>query len=936
MLKFKRVVIVWFAFLCLFTLLPHTILGKPLEISPNFEPISVKTLKNIGPAKLPEISVRAIKNGIKPAFLKNVEIKLKKQVNWLTDEQATIIRENAENGIIDENLVPFVKPGEIYADPNSLLAIKFISGENGKLVIMEADDDIVEDISIPEQKVFLNDANIVKLTPGINAVSMRKKSADIEGTGFTFYFDEQKKLPGYDKEGKLVEIALQGFIILDAPLVEVKYSKNKGYKFIFYASENSQINVKFHADLKKDVKIPLYEYSIPAEGCKVNIGFYLFIGVDGSISLTYSITQNASVKAGIHGDTSYFIPTSFKTVKELNFKLNADNVSLTADLKGEASILAEVLFEVVNTGKIVLDNKIGVLLDVKSSVQGSSDDYLKIKGDGFVKISGKINVKSFDKSKDIFEYKYPIFNYVKERASNYQISISDACAYNDIIKGSIIQDNHPYVEKEITIKITDNTGAEKNLTTKTDKNGNFSVRYNLKKGDFVSVKIPGTSNRFSEKKEATFPYDEVFLEKVDYLENIVKGYINAGDNIPKYNGLAYVVIERTNNLPLNSSGDLSIPVTYPIKLQVQVTNGAFQISNFDIRPFDKVYALLESEGFVISSNKIESTGMNVAVDGGYVQEPDMLSSPNSVVIFSYEGAASPSIYNPNLFVKVYYPKGNKKDEVKEFKLKLKSVQGVNQIISSTGPWDMVFGNYMEQISTSFGKFKGTYSKESSYIDYQVWEEVNFFVEGKRFEYENIAKKSDDDRKKSILGYVEKNKIKGSKNVGYDRDIFIKEQDFNIAPISAKNFTADVQINYYNSPTSLSPTYYRNAKFTVLNEKQRLDGGLNDLTILWDKTNRTKIIKNNEFQNHEAGRYDLDDYIPEFKDVKFVYKSVIAVNGILCNYWEKSFKINQYSTMKLEVFTSKDSGLPIKAIFYDGNLQKVEIIFSNWQRVTEKI
>ena len=76
MLKFKRVVIVWFAFLCLFTLLPHTILGKPLEISPNFEPISVKTLKNIGPAKLPEISVRAIKNGIKPAFLKNVEIKL--------------------------------------------------------------------------------------------------------------------------------------------------------------------------------------------------------------------------------------------------------------------------------------------------------------------------------------------------------------------------------------------------------------------------------------------------------------------------------------------------------------------------------------------------------------------------------------------------------------------------------------------------------------------------------------------------------------------------------------------------------------------------------------------------------------------------------------------------------------------------------------------
>ncbi|MCA1932904.1 MAG: hypothetical protein LDL13_04940 [Calditerrivibrio sp.] len=914
------------------------LMAKPLDIQ-GFSPMAVKTLKNIGPTELPEISLRAIKSGIKPAFLKNVNLTLKQNVHWLTDEQSQIIRENAVNGKIREDLLPEIKLNEIYVDPHSLLSIKFIQEESRYLTVMEADEDIVEDISIPEQKVFLNDANIVKLTPGIRASSMKKKSTSLEGTGFTFYFDEQVKLPGYDEEGKLIEVALQGYIVLDAPSIEVKYSKNSGYRFVFYANQEAKVNVKLHAELKKDIKIPLYEYSIPAEGCKVAVGFYLVLGVDGSITLSYGLIQTASVKAGLHGDTSYFIPTSLKTVKDLDFKLKADNFSLSADIKGEGSILAEVIFEVLNKGKVVFDNKIGLLVDVKSSVQGGAGDYLSIKGDGFVRVTGKIKVKSFDKSKDLYEYKYPLFSYSKERTSSYDISISEACAYRDVIRGQIMQGISPYANKSITVKITKASGEEKFVDLNTDKDGKFMASQDLKKGDYVSVKIPGT-NKFSSPKESSFPYSNVYIEEANYLQNNIKGYVSSPDGLKKYNGPINIYVERTNNIPIHFSQNISLPSTYSLKLETQVNDGLFQITNFDIRPFDKVYAVIDREGFFIASNKIDTDGINFAVDGSYIQEEDKLSSENSVVIFSYEGSSSPSIYNPYLYVKTEYPYGKKKGDApqsKEFKLKLRAIQNSKQIIAETGSWEMEFGNYIDQLNSSFEKFKGNYKSSSGNIRYQVFEIVTFFSEGKRFESINLAKKSDEDRKKSILGYVDKSRlnIKGGSFVK-EEDTYLKGPFVNVAPISPNNFTADVRINYYSSPTSSSPYSYRNVTFSILNDKQKIDSGGMEPFIIWDKMSKTKVIKYREFPKDEIARYDLEDFIPEINSKQFVQKGTILVNGILCNLWEKEFKANQFVSYKLEIYTAQKSGLPVKVIYYDGSLHRIEYLFSNWNVVKEKI
>lgn len=591
--------------------------------------------------------------------MKDVTLRLKPGVNWLNESQIQLIKEHAKDGKIDSSLLPSIEPGKIYVDPYSLLALEFVKGDDGILYILLADEEkIVEEISIPEQTVFLNEANITRLTPGVNVVTYKKKSGNLESSGFNFYFDERTTLPGYDQEGKRIEVALKGVLSIDFPAVEIKYTKDDGYRFVFFASQRAEVQAELLAQLKKDVKIPIYDFTIPAQGCKITVGFFLVLGVDGKITMGYSVTQSSHIKAGLQGDTSYYIPTSFNTIKDVDFTFTPQEFSLSADVKGETSVLAEVTFDILGKGKVVLDNKVGVLLDAKTNVTGEIGDSLAIKGDGFVKITGKVKISSFDKSKDIYEYKYPIFNYVRERSGSYSIEITEACAYRDIIRGRIVEkgSGNPYSNKEIQLKVTSISGGEKVLSASTDKSGSFSRTYDLKKGDYVRVKIPGTTDKWSQPREASFPFNHIIVESADYISNTIKGYISNSeqDNLI-YNGPISLFVERSNNIPLHHKDNISLPVTYAIRLQTQSVNGVFQLKGFDIRPFDKVYAVLDREGFMISSNKIEAEGLTVAVNGSYLQEAYKLSSPNSIVMFGYSGTSLPSISEVIFRVTTIYP-----------------------------------------------------------------------------------------------------------------------------------------------------------------------------------------------------------------------------------------------------------------------------------------
>ncbi|MCX7841629.1 MAG: stalk domain-containing protein [Clostridia bacterium] len=912
-------------------------------------PIDGKTIQNMGFPDLPDISRDARLKGIQPASLKNLSLRLKEGVNWLSEADSQIIKEKAVSGKISQSLLPSVVPGRIYIDPFSMLAFEFVRADTGSLYMVLADEDkIVEEISIPEQIVFLNEANITTLAKGINTTSYKMKSGTTERSGFNFYFDERQTIPGYDKEGKRIEVALKGSLNLDSPAVEVKYTKDNGYKFVFFASQTAEVKAEMLAEIKKDVKIPLYDFTIPAKGCKITVGFFLVLGVDGRITMDYSVKQSSGIRAGLQGDTSYYLPSSLNTVKEVSFTFTPMGLSLSADVKGETSLLAEVAFDVLGKCKVIFDNKLGVLLEAKAGLQGGGD-YLSIKGDGFVKINGRIKVKSFDKSKTIYEYKYPLFNYVKERSGGYSIDITEACAYKDIIKGKIAEKAtaKPYANKEIQLKINDSSGNEKVLSTVTDNSGAFIKPYDLKKGSMVRIKVPGSSNIWSYPREASFPFDHVAIEAADYLTDTVNGYLSgSGQDDSTYNGPVSIYIERSNNISLHPQDNISLPVEYAIKLNAQSTGGKFKLQGADIRPFDKVYAVLEKDGFVFSSNKLEAEGINVCVEGGYKQEANRLSSPGSYVLLGSSKTEAPFTGEAYFQVAALYPHCSQPEntlKMKEWRLDFASLPGTGISSAGTGPWELDLNSLASQITSPLDRYRSSLAGTRS-VNYHVFETLKFFVEGKKLEYFNEAKSCEQEKIESLLNKIEKNyPVVGAapaefylKNLrAFALEAGKANSEQNKGALSPQNCTCDVSIKYYNSAASTTPEYTRSYRFSALDSKQKLEQGVRDPILFWDKKSKTKVISYQEFPKNESLRYDLDDYIPEFKGLPFALKGNEQLNGITCQVWEKSKKIDPIMNVyvKLQLFTDKNSGLPLKAIFYDGYYQKIEMLFNNWKQAS---
>ncbi len=940
-------------------------------------PIDEKTIQELGPSKLPDIAIDAISKGIQPASLKNVTLKLKSEVNWLSSDQVKIIKENAKNGTISQSLLPSVKPGMIYADPFSLHAIEFIKGDGDTLYILLADDSkIVEEISIPEQMVFLNEANITYVAQGINFTSYKKKSGNSEATGFNFEFNEHKTLTGKDENGTSVEVSLKGRLNIAYPMVEVKYTKNKGYKFIFQASQNAEIQAQLLSQIKKEVKIFLYECTIlpPEQGFRIAERFYLVLGVDGKITLEYSVNQTSFIRAGLKGNTSFYIPTSVNTEKDLSFDFNSENLSLSADVKGEISLLAETVFDILGKGQFILDKKLGVLLEAKSSIQGTSGDYLSIKGDGFVKITGKIKIKSFEKSKKIYEYKYPLFNYVSERTGSYNIEIDEACAYRDVIKGRIVErvTEKPYAGKEIQLKVTGSSGSERVLTAVTDNSGYFSRTHDLKKGDTVRVKIPGTTDKWSFPREASFPFNHVVVETADFLSDTIEGYVCGSEKEAlAYNGPISLYIQRSANVPLHHENDISLPVDYTIKLNAQSSDGYFKIEKADLRPYDKVYAVLENQGFVITSSIVETDGITVSMEGGYFQEPYRLSSSGSYLFLDCKGAVQAFNGEAYLQISTLYPHSADPENTlksKEWKLNLAPVSGQKLSVASTGPWELDLNPLLSKITSPFDRLRSSFEGKRS-VNYHVFETVRFYVEGKKLEYFNEAKTCEEERIGNFLNKgtntipmmdiiptdepkffslpntLEKTiPLVGSIPADYYlkslRSMVLNNEEQasaqNLPDLSPQNCSADLTINYYSNNESFGPVYSRSMKFSIFNEQQKVETGVLDPILMWDKKSKTKVVEYQEFPRKESVRYDLDDFIPELQNVPFVLKGTEQVSGFKCNVWEKSRKIDPIMNVyvKVQLFIEPNNSLPMKVVFYDGYNPKIEMLFNNWKKASE--
>ncbi|MGE5677820.1 MAG: hypothetical protein ACM3ZR_07160, partial [Pseudomonadota bacterium] len=407
-------------------------------------------------------------------------------------------------------------------------------------------------------------------------------------------------------------------------------------------------------------------------------------------------------------------------------------------------------------------------------------------------INARIKISSRDWKKELFSYHFLLFDKTQKPKSNYIISINEACAYRDIIKGRVEiltapESENPklnVLKSKSTSKLSDNktpytgpltlsvTGAPEAINVNTDNNGYFTVNCNLVNGSKVMAKIPETQNMWTDPVMARFPFDNIAINDADYYKGVVTGYISPDDKKTLfYTGPVNICLINTENIPITASKVLTAPENQTIIQQVNCTNGSFRTAMRDLDPYDMLYAYIDYDGFRVYSKLTEPEGLEFNVSGDYIQQPGKLLTEERTIVLggSYyinkaenNSKARPGnsgqvllpnpLVLPNALtgmgiveptgeikykVRVFYPHGQTSHNIieKEWNLPLnKTKDGV--ITASTGPWEMDLPNIQaDQLrpSSPLLSLRGDHS-----VQYHVQEIIEYFYKGKRIEIVNEA------------------------------------------------------------------------------------------------------------------------------------------------------------------------------------------------------
>lgn len=906
--------------------------------------------------KVPQIAVDAIKKGITPATFQNITYELNENVEWLNEEAVEALKAHAKNGVIPSSELDGIEPEDdkVYVDKRSGTALRLVEGDNGEITILDAnEDELLKEINIPEQNINLNSANISFVADGVECSTAKTKSGINQQEQYILTFNESMTVPGYDKEGKKIEVKLKGDLIIKYPVVETQYTKKNGYKFIFSAGEEANVSAELYAELKKEIKIPLTGFDIDSDACKVNVGIFLIIDVNGKITMDYEFNQHLNVRAGIKGGTYYYIPTSVNSVLEKDFGFETEEFSLNAEINGETDISTQVTFDILGKGKVIVDIRLGLRIEAKYT-NDINTDTLSIKGDGIFKITGKIKIKSFDKKKELISYKYPLFEYTKAKKSNYSIEIKEACAYEDLVKIQVMKytganSTTPYANSEISIKVVDSKGKEAIVKAVTDSNGECTKQYSLTKGSTVSVKVPESENLWTEPVDAIFPFNNIVVASANYLFGDVKGYIsgNSSESL-EYNGPVKIIVEREENIPLTTAGKLTIPVNQTIRKTVNCINGSFELKNTDLKPYDKLSAYIDRDGFKVSSDKLETGGIDLYSDGNYIQESDRLYSPGNYIFAAYDEDYTSSIQgNIRLKLEVYYPHGDNPDntKIKEWTLPLIAGAGSGISTAETGEWEMKLTSTIFEINPLLDEINDLIQGREL-VRYHVKETIEYFYKGKRIEISKEVKTCDLENESSM------NLVDRLNNIGniFDEEFVITNNDMlnkvnipGVLPdlpdntaieskagskiILEKNtkggYTCNVSVKKYTGSISLHPET-ENMKLYILGNKMKIEKS-NNIDIYLDYNTMSKSLFDKESGIIESVRYDGKDYIPELDGLGFIKTGSEGIGRTGCNIYEK---IGTDKKTVLKIFESKDKGLPQKSVFTNG-INTIEITYTDY-------
>lgn len=615
------------------------------------------------PQTLPSVTQKAIKSGIKPGSFQNVTAKLKPNVVSMDDKAYGKLTAAMTDNRLDKTRFG-MDTTKIYVSTANGIAVKFMEDKASSNIyaLRPGFSEVVDSFNIPEQTVNLNTANISALTEGISVQAVKvPKNYELQmpqekgakappppkagGTGedaLVLTFSE-RLYKGFSDTGSSVDFKISGSLELITPRIVGKYSKFSGYRLEFIAGEKFKLHSEAIITIDETFKIPIQEFSIPAQIGKARVGVYLVIDVNGEMRLVFDVDQGLKLNAGVKGGTFFYIPTSVNSIFNLERWCTLSS-KFNGHLNAFVGPSAEVELEALGYDLLEVVARAG--LETKIKVEGNDMD---IKAGFRFKVYGEVVGCNFT----------AINNYVgfldekRRHTGVYEMKLTKACAYTDRIEGNIVKPidlerSDPY-KGDVLIKIVNESGQEKNRKTVTgDSKGNFIwIGANLYKGDKVYVLVPGSTDNWHGPLDVSFPFKEAEILYADYFgENMmatvaasnskssqqsvgedgqkgIKGTLSSNDKGVLYSGAAKVVLTpykpvtfTLSGIPVDTSGlndvwdanreaDIIVPVN--------ISNGELKggLNNNPLKPFMVAKLVIECRGFVLESKPVWTDGLMI-------------------------------------------------------------------------------------------------------------------------------------------------------------------------------------------------------------------------------------------------------------------------------------------------------------------------------------
>lgn len=464
---------------------------------------------------------RAVQRGEKPGTFKNVRYELAPNVIMLTPQRKNSIRLQ-QDGILDLSGSGF-RPSvdSIYLDPASDLVLQAEPVDDTRMLALRPSlSAVFQDIEVPEQEVPVTLANTVSLAEGIveSSLSLNNKYAvNLQFDSVTYVLDKT--------ETDSLVVNLVGQILLTNPRVEGKYSKNGGYRLVFLASEQVDMKIYTSMKLKEEVKTPIWGTEIKMSDLgKCEIGLFLLTSIEGHVTLAVEIHQGIEMAMGASGGTFWYIPTSIRNISTIDSWCEA-GYNITSTMKAFAG------FQCTANLKVKGYNALDVY--VNGGMEGTvATDGMTLSADAGLRLKagGKIVSKKFT----LLDSYYSLWKYQKPDYHGYSMIIHEACAWGDYVAGEVhslvpgkvagVTDTVPYVGNlKVIVSRPGSAAAEYNAASGDD--GIFIARnVPLKKGDRVSVRLPGVPNA-SPAFDATIPFREIRLYSADYFTGTAGGSV---------------------------------------------------------------------------------------------------------------------------------------------------------------------------------------------------------------------------------------------------------------------------------------------------------------------------------------------------------------------------------------------------------------------------